>query len=90
MLLRCIKSFETREGGVARTIDEGTVWYKARHDIARGGYELVIIERVEGGAFTGVMATVRLDKVMDPELFEPVPPSQETVPIGVTEYFAED
>lgn len=28
MLLRCTESFETREGGYPRTIDEGTVWYK--------------------------------------------------------------
>lgn len=87
MLLRCKRPFETREGGIATTIDEGTVWYRARHDVARGGYELVVMERVEDGAFTGVTVTVRLERANDADLFEPVPPHECATPIGCTEYY---
>lgn len=85
MLLRCTETFETREGGYPRTIDEGTVWYKTRCKIAPGGYELVQLERIDGAAFTGDMVWVRLMRTI--ENFDSVPPIQCPEPIGCTEYY---
>ena len=83
MIIRCTKTFETREGGTPATVDEGTVWYKATHRVAPGGYELMVLERVEGGAFMGEVVQVRLDRIADS--FEAVPPADCVVPVGCSE-----
>lgn len=72
MLLRCVREFTTRESGVPFTIMKNTVWYKASYDYAPGGYEIVLLEMVNGGAFTGIIARVRAEKV-NGEYFESVP-----------------
>lgn len=80
MLLKCTESFETREGGYPRTLEEGTVWYKSTYDYADGGYELVVLERVDGGAFTNDVVRVRLERL---ECFEAVPPSEGPIACSV-------
>lgn len=83
MLLRCTTPFETREGASPRTIDEGTVWYMATQRHPLGGYEVAVLERVDGGAWTGDIAMVRLE-MLSPSigLFELVPLSECPEPIG--------
>lgn len=71
MLLKCVREFTTREDGFPFTLMEGTVWYKSTFDYAPGGYEIAVLEKVTGGAFTGVMARVRIEKIG--EYFESIP-----------------
>ena len=71
LLLKCVREFTTRESGVPFTIMEGTVWFKKSFDIAPGGYELTVLEKVDGALFTGICAKVRDERVM--ECFESVP-----------------
>ena len=71
MLLKCIRKFTTRESGFPFTLAEGTVWYKATYEYALGGYEIAVLEKVAGGAFTGVMARVRAERIG--ECFESIP-----------------
>ena len=71
MVYRCTKTFETREYGYPREVDEGTVWYVKGQMVARGGYECVDILRIENGVYTADYARVRLDRLL--ECFEPVP-----------------
>lgn len=63
VLLRCVREFTTREGGVPFTVREGTVWYKASFEYALGGYEIALLEMVNGGAYTGIIARVRAERV---------------------------
>ena len=84
MLIRCTKTFETREGGYPVTVDEGSVWYKATHRHVPGGYELIVLERVERGEFMGEVVQVRLERLADS--FESVPLSECAVPIGCSAY----
>lgn len=81
MLKRCIKTFETREGGYAREVEKGTVWQETMMDIADGGYELAVIERIEDGAYVD-QVRIRLDKLNDREYFEVVPRDEIAYPIG--------
>lgn len=71
LLLRCVREFTTRESGVPFTVMEGTVWFKVGFDIVPGGYEVTLLEKVNGGALTGVVAKVRDERVTD--CFETVP-----------------
>lgn len=71
MLFRCTNTFETMEGGVPRTVDEGGVWFKLRHVHVAGGYECADLEQVRDGVFTGDVARVRLSRLSDD--FETIP-----------------
>ena len=62
MLFTCKRSFETREGAFPRTIEEGGLWFLVGQDHP-GGYEVAILERVEGGEWTGDKATVRASRL---------------------------
>lgn len=46
MLLRCTSTFETREGGYSKEIEEDSVWQVVGMDYADGGYELAKLDRV--------------------------------------------
>jgi len=78
MFFRCTESFETREDGVPFTLDVGTTWMASYRPPAFGGYELVRLEQVDDGVFTGVQATVRLYRLstsfemLGPEDIRPV------------------
>lgn len=82
MLRRCTETFETREGGYPFEIEKGTVWQATKMDVADGGYEIAIIERVEGGAYVDVQR-VRLDRLGTN--FEAVPRDEIAYPIGCAE-----
>ena len=71
MLLKCVREFTTRESGFPFTLTEGTVWYKATFEYAPGGYEIVVLEKVASGKFTGVVARVRYERIS--ECFESIP-----------------
>lgn len=81
LLLKCTKEFTTRESGIPFTVMAGTVWFKRSFDIAPGGYELTVLEQVNGGAFTGVCAKVRDERVT--ECFESVPLRECPEPVEV-------
>ena len=76
------RTFETREGGYPFEIEKGTVWQATKMDVADGGYEIAIIERVEGGAYVDVQR-VRLDRLGTN--FEAVPRDEIAYPIGCAE-----
>lgn len=90
MLLKCIREFTTREnGGIPFTLMEGTVWYKSSFDYAPGGYELIVLEQVERGEFTGIVTKVRLERINDRKLMEPVPLMECPIPVGCSVFHGE-
>lgn len=90
MLLICKRGFVTNESGIPYTFMEGTVWYKATYEIAPGGYEDIVLEKMDGGAFTGVIAKVRAEKVNDRTLFDVVPLTQCPEPVGCSTFDTEE
>lgn len=79
LLLKCVREFTTRESGVPFTIMEGTVWFKKSFDIAPGGYEVTVLEKVNGGAWTGIKAKVRDERIT--ECFVTVPLRETPEPV---------
>jgi len=71
LLLKCVREFTTRESGVPFTVMEDTTWFKKAFDIAPGGYELTVLEKVDGALFTGICVKVRDERIRD--CFENVP-----------------
>ena len=79
MLLRCTRTFETRETGVPYTVSEGTVWQRSSHKVAMGGYEIAVMDKVESGRYTDT-AQIRVERLVDH--FELVPPGEIGMEIG--------
>ena len=46
MFLKCVESFETREGGLPDMVTSDEVYFRVGHAIADGGYEVAVLQRL--------------------------------------------
>lgn len=77
LVLKCIKTFATRELGYERVVEEGTRWYRHSDRIVHGGYEDVNLLRVDDGRITDDLVLVRIERLS--ECFEQVPLAENAV-----------
>lgn len=88
MFFKCTEEFETREDGYPFCFEKGTVWMASYKPPAFGGYEIVLLEKIDDeGAYTGVQATVRLYRLSTS--FAKIPPNEIKAPIGCSTFHSE-